>query len=53
MKKKYINPNITLVNVKTQLPIAGSEIPMGDPGSANSAESRMFGGFDDDDDEDF
>ena len=43
MKKTYINPSIDVCEIKVshQL-LAGSEIPLGDAGSANNAESRMF-----------
>lgn len=41
MKKEYIYPNITVVNINIELPIAASDsVPVGTPGSANDAEGR-------------
>ena len=47
MKKTYINPNISVyvLKVNHQL-LAGSQVGVGDPGSANSAEGRAFDFFD-------
>ena len=49
MKKTYINPSISVyvLNVNNQL-LAGSQVGVGDPGSANSAEGRGFDFFDED-----
>lgn len=41
MKKVYINPETTTVIIEQTLQLmAGSEIPVGDSGSANDAEGR-------------
>ena len=54
MKKIYHNPEIKIVKVQTAQMIAASEKRgFGDSvESASGAESRRFGGFWDDDDED-
>ena len=50
MKKTYINPSIDVYELKVshQL-LAGSELGLGEAGSADAAESRSFD-FDDDED---
>ena len=41
MKKEYIYPNITVVNINIELPIAASDsVPVGGSGSASDAEGR-------------
>lgn len=40
MKKVYINPDTQVINIAVQQLMAGSEVPLGDPGSANNAEGR-------------
>lgn len=40
MKKVYINPDTQVINIAVQQLMAGSEIPVGDSGSANEAEGR-------------
>lgn len=40
MKKKYINPELIIVSIQQQQLLLGSNIGLGDPGSANDAESR-------------
>lgn len=45
MKKTYLNPEITIVNVQVAQMIAASTetLGIGTEGSANDAESRFFG----------
>ncbi len=51
MKKTYINPSMEVIKIATQQMLAGSgTIPMGDAGSANNAEGRYFGDWDDEED---
>lgn len=40
MKKVYINPDTQVINIAVQQLMAGSEVPLGDSGSANNAEGR-------------
>ena len=41
MKKVYINPETTTVIIEQTLQLmAGSEVPLGEPGSATNAEGR-------------
>ena len=40
MKKVYINPDTQVINIAVQQLMAGSEVPLGGPGSANNAEGR-------------
>jgi len=52
MKKTYMNPSIEEYNINGLNLLAGSEIPTGQPGSANDAEGRGLGYDDWDDEED-
>ena len=45
MKKTYISPKMDIVEIEKQALLAGSTVPVGDPGSANNAEAPIF--FDD------
>lgn len=47
MKKTYISPKMDIVEIEKQTLLAGSTLPLGDPGSANNAEAPFL--FIDDD----
>ncbi len=49
MKKQYINPQTEIVTVAAQQLLAGTQLPVGEAGSADDAESRDGGSFWDDD----
>ena len=40
MKKTYINPALEVVEINTNNQLLAGSIGLGDPGSANNAESR-------------
>ena len=42
MKKTYISPKMDIVEIEKQTLLAGSTLPLGDPGSANDAEAPYF-----------
>lgn len=42
MKKTYISPKMDIVEIEKQTLLAGSTLPLGDPGSANNAEAPFF-----------
>lgn len=42
MKKTYISPVMDVIEIEKQTLLAGSTLPLGDPGSANDAEAPYF-----------
>ena len=42
MKKTYISPKMDIIEIEKQTLLAGSTLPLGDPGSANDAEAPYF-----------
>ena len=55
MKQTYIKPNITVVHLRTEQPLAGSNLSSTFGGSSATipAKSREFGDWDWDEDDDF